>query len=82
MAIGKWKYLVISPLKSLIEDQILEVTSMGITSCSVIDKLDNLDEVTSGKYDIVFASADTATCKKFIAVAIWPAAGQGLKNTK
>lgn len=58
--------LVITPLNSIIKDQILEVSSLGITACSLVEHIDNLEDLLSGKYSIVYASAECATDKRFL----------------
>ena len=56
--------LVISPLTSIIQDQINEVSSMGLSACSLVEKLDDLDSIRSGKYLLVYASPEAATTMK------------------
>jgi len=48
--------LVICPLKSIVKDQIMEATSMGISAGSLSDCL--LTDVESEKYRLLFASAE------------------------
>ena len=48
--------LVICPLKSIIQDQILEATSMGISAGSLSDC--NLLDIENGKFQLLFASAE------------------------
>ena len=50
--------LVICPLKSIVKDQIMDATSMGISAGSLSDCL--LTDVKKGKYHVVFASATEA----------------------
>ena len=58
--------LVVTALTSIIHDQILEVKSMGMNACSLVDELGDLKDVESGIFDIVFASPEAATDKKFL----------------
>ena len=58
--------IVISPLSSIIKDQILEVNSMGISACNLSEKLQCLEEIHSGKFNIVYASAEAAMDKHFV----------------
>ena len=64
--------LVITPLVSIINDQIMEVEAMNLTACNLAQKLDNLEDIEGGKFDVVYASAESATDKRFL---------QSLKNT-
>ena len=58
--------LVVVPLKSIIADQISELTSMGITACSLDDFIENsMEDILSGKYRIVYGSAENITDPKF-----------------
>ncbi|KAK3721675.1 hypothetical protein QZH41_013828 [Actinostola sp. cb2023] len=58
--------LIITPLNSIIKDQIEEVNSIGLTACSLAEQLENLDEVMSGKYMFVYASAESVVDKRFL----------------
>ncbi len=59
--------LVVVPLKSIIADQISELTSMGITACSLDDHIDkSMDDIFGGKYRIVYGSAENVTDARFI----------------
>ena len=58
--------LVICPLTSIINVQILEVESMGLSACNLSEKLDDLTEVEGGKYRIAYASAESALDKRFL----------------
>lgn len=58
--------VVISPLQSIIRDQVVEVVSMGMTTCDLNEKLDCLEEIHQGKYRIVYASAEAAMDKRFL----------------
>ena len=50
--------LVICPLKSIVNDQIKEASSMGISAGSLSDCLQT--DIVSGKYRLLFASAEEA----------------------
>ena len=58
--------VVISPLQSIIRDQVVEVNSMGMTACDLTEKLDCLDDIHQGKFNIVYASAEAAMDKRFL----------------
>ena len=58
--------IVISPLQSIIRDQVVEVNSMGMTACDLTEKLDCLDDIHQGKFNIVYASAEAAMDKRFL----------------
>ena len=59
--------IVISPLSSIIKNQILEVNSMGISACNLADKLQCLEEIHRGLFQIVYASTEAAMDKQFVA---------------
>ena len=56
--------LVICPLKSIVNDQIKESSSMGISAGSLSDCLQS--DIESGKYRLLFASAEKALSKTFL----------------
>ena len=56
--------LVICPLKSIVNDQIKEASSMGISASSFSDCLQT--DIVSGKYRLLFASAEEALAKSFL----------------
>ena len=56
--------LVICPLKSIVNDQIKEASSMGISAGSLSDCLQT--DIVSGKYRLLFASAEEALAKSFL----------------
>ena len=59
--------LVITPLVSIINDQIMEVEAMNLTACNLAQTLDSLQDIEGGKFDeIVYASAESATDKRFL----------------
>ena len=55
--------LVICPLKSIVNDKIKEASSMGILAGSLSDCLQT--DIVSGKYRLLFASAEEALAKSF-----------------
>ena len=55
--------LVICHLTSIINDQIFEVKSIGLSACN---QLADLTEVESVKYHIVYSSAESALGKRFL----------------
>ena len=58
--------LVICPLTSIINDQIMEVESMGLSACNFSEKLADLTDVEGGKYHIVYSSEESALDKRFL----------------
>ncbi|XP_068713268.1 ATP-dependent DNA helicase RecQ-like [Montipora foliosa] len=56
--------LVICPLKCIVNDQIKEASSMGISAGSLSDCLQT--DIVSGKYRLLFASAEEARAKSFL----------------
>ena len=56
--------LVICPLKSIVNDQIKEASSMGISAGSFPDCLQT--DIESGKFRLLFASAEEALAKRFL----------------
>ena len=58
--------LVICPLTSIINDQIMELESMRLSACNFLEKLANLTDVNGGKYHIVYSSAENALDKRFL----------------
>ena len=56
--------LVICPLKSIVNDQIKEASSMGISAGSFSGCLQT--DIESGKYCLLFASAEEALSKCFL----------------
>ena len=59
------KVLVITPLKSFIQDQILKVSFMKLSGCDLGEEINNLADVASGKYSTVYATVEVAMNKKF-----------------
>ena len=53
--------LVITPLVSIINNQIMEVEAMNLTACNLAQKLDCLQDIEGGKFEVVYASAESAT---------------------
>ena len=58
--------LVITPLVSIINDQIMEVEAMNLTACNLAQTLDSLQDIEGGKFEVVYASAESATDKRFL----------------
>ncbi|XP_068697016.1 probable ATP-dependent DNA helicase RecS [Montipora foliosa] len=58
--------LVICPLRSLIEDQIKEAKSMGLTANSLPEA--SLADVQVGKFQLLFSSAENALDKEFLEI--------------
>ena len=56
--------LVICPLKSIVNDQIKEASSMGILAGSLSHCLQT--NIENGKYSLLFASAEEALEKRFL----------------
>lgn len=54
---------VITPLTSIIQDQILELESLGLTGCNLTEVLDNLDSLS--QVDLVYASAESVIDERF-----------------
>ena len=46
---------------SIINDQIMEVEAMNLTACNLAQKLDSLQDIEGGKFEVVYASAGSAT---------------------
>ena len=47
---GLANVLVVAPLNSIINDQILDVNSMGISACNLAEHLSDLSNIMAGKY--------------------------------
>ena len=58
--------LVSCPLRSLIEDQIKEAKSMGLTANSLPEAF--LADVRVGKFQLLFSSAENALDKEFLEI--------------
>jgi len=61
---GMCSALVITSLRSIVDDQIEEAEGLGLTAASVADA--NLGDISSGKYQLVFASAEDTLDKSFL----------------
>ena len=57
--------LVISPLVSIIRDQITEIQSLNLSGCNLTEKLDHLEDIEGSKFNIVYASAESAINSRF-----------------
>ena len=58
--------LVISPLQSIIQDQVVEVNSMEMTACDLNEKLNSLDDIHQGKCNIIYTSAEATMDTPFL----------------
>ena len=58
--------LVIMPLVSIINEQVMEVEAMNLTACNLAQKLGNLEDIEGGNFNVVYASAESATDKRFL----------------
>ncbi|XP_020905733.2 uncharacterized protein LOC110243919 [Exaiptasia diaphana] len=58
--------LVISPLRSLIEDQLEEVRDLGISATSLPEA--SLEEIKEGKWKLVYSSPECALQENFLEV--------------
>ena len=56
--------IVVCPLKSIVLDQMTEASSMGLTAVSLSEA--SLQDVESGKYQLIFASAEEILEKSFL----------------
>ena len=56
--------IVVCPLKSIVQDQIGEVVSMGLTTVLLPEA--NLEDIESCQYNLLFASAEEVLDKKFL----------------
>ena len=59
-------FLVITPLFSIINDQVMEVEAMNLTACNLAQKLGNLEDIEGGNFNVIYASAESATDKRFL----------------
>ena len=55
--------IVVCPLKSIVQDQIAEAFSMGLTAVSLANN--RLEDIENAKYQLVFASAEEILSKSF-----------------
>lgn len=44
----------------------VEVNSMGMTACDLNEKLNCLEEIHQGKFNVIYASAEAAMDKRFL----------------
>ncbi len=58
--------LVITPLVSIIRDQIMEIQSLNLSGCNLSEKLDCLEDIEGGQFNIVYASAESAIDTRFL----------------
>lgn len=52
------------PLQSIVYDQLAEASSMGLTAAALMDC--RLEDTESGKYQLIFASAEEVLSKPFL----------------
>ena len=57
--------IVVCPLKSIVQDQIAEAYSMGLTAVHVSLANNRLEDIENAKYQLVFASAEEILSKCF-----------------
>ena len=62
--------VVIFPLISIMKDQVLEATSMGLTATTMAEA--KQEDIDSGKYQLVFASAEKKVKKKVYVIGHSP----------
>ena len=56
--------IVVCPLKSIVQDQLIEASSMGLTATSLASA--RIGDVENGKYQLIFASAEEILTKPFL----------------
>ncbi|XP_020611964.1 uncharacterized protein LOC110050387 [Orbicella faveolata] len=56
--------VVVCPLQSIVYDQLAEASSMGLTAAALTDCC--LEDIESGKYQLIFASAEEVLSKPFL----------------
>ena len=56
--------IVVCLLKSIVQDQIAEASSMGLTAVSLADN--RLEDIENAKYQLVFASAEEVLSNSFL----------------
>ena len=56
--------IVVCPLKGIVQDQIAEESSMGLTPVLLADN--QLEDIENAKYRLVFASAEEVLSKSFL----------------
>ena len=58
--------LAITPLTSTVRDQRIEIESLNLFGCYLTEKLDILEDIEEGKFDIVYTSPESAKDKQFL----------------
>jgi len=58
--------LVIIPLVSIVRDQITEIQSLNLSGCNLTEKLDHLEDIEGGKFNIAYTSAESAIDSSFL----------------
>ena len=56
--------IVVCPLKSIVQDQLIEASSMGLLVTSLASA--RIGDVENGKYQLIFASAEEILTKPFL----------------
>ena len=56
--------VVVCPLQSIVYDQLSEASSMGLAAAALTDC--RLEDIESGKYQLIFASAEEVLSKPFL----------------
>ena len=56
--------IVVCPLKSIVQDQSAEASSMGLTAVSLADN--RIEDIENAKYQLVFGSAEEVLSKSFL----------------
>lgn len=56
--------IVVCPLKSIVQDQLIEASSMGLSATSLASA--RIGDVENGKYQLIFASAEEILTKPFL----------------
>ena len=59
--------LIVCPLTRIINDQITEVQSIGLSACNLAGNLDKLQDIEAGKFNIVYASTESIIDRRFLA---------------
>lgn len=63
---GLSSIIVTSLLQSIIQDQVVEVNSMEMTACDLNEKLNSLDDIHQGKFNIIYTSAEATMDTPFL----------------
>lgn len=63
---GLSSIIVTSLLQSIIQDQVVEVNCMEMTACDLNEKLNSLDDIHQGKFNIIYTSAEATMDMPFL----------------